>query len=170
MDYQFDHLRAFIKKLTQPTKTPSQLNLESWAEFAMEKSASSNYDRGYDKCYAQISVEARKLLIKIDSMQAYPYSKRPARDLEPDADTNITRVGPLMPKIPPAVDDPLLSLKEIEKAHIIRVLHVNGFNKTRTAKSLGITVKTLYNKFEEYKIESPECILKGKPGRKVDHE
>lgn len=42
------------------------------------------------------------------------------------------------------------SLYELEKAHIIRTLdHLNG-NKTKAAKSLGITVKTLYNKLHSY--------------------
>jgi len=43
-----------------------------------------------------------------------------------------------------------LLLSEIEKHHILRVLsHFKG-NKTRAAEAMGITVKTLYNKLNEY--------------------
>lgn len=43
-----------------------------------------------------------------------------------------------------------LTLEEIEKEHIILTLdHMNG-NKTKSAKALGITVKTLYNKLHSY--------------------
>lgn len=41
-------------------------------------------------------------------------------------------------------------LAEIEKRHILRVLHHHGGNKTRAAKVLGIDTKTLYNKLKAY--------------------
>lgn len=43
-----------------------------------------------------------------------------------------------------------MALYDLEKKHIVDTLdHLNG-NKTRAAKSLGITVKTLYNKLHSY--------------------
>ena len=43
-----------------------------------------------------------------------------------------------------------MTLFDLEKKHIIDTLdHLNG-SKTRAAKALGITVKTLYNKLHSY--------------------
>jgi Nif-specific regulatory protein len=49
-----------------------------------------------------------------------------------------------------------MTLDELEKKHICRTLdHLEG-NKTKTAKMLGITVKTLYNKLHSYGMISPK--------------
>jgi transcriptional regulator with GAF, ATPase, and Fis domain len=48
-----------------------------------------------------------------------------------------------------AVDMPL---EDVEKNHILRTLAYNQGNKTKTAQSLGITIKTLYNKLHRYGI------------------
>jgi two-component system response regulator AtoC len=44
----------------------------------------------------------------------------------------------------------LLSLKELEKQHILETLSSQNNNKTKTAKLLGITLRTLRNKLSEY--------------------
>jgi DNA-binding NtrC family response regulator len=49
---------------------------------------------------------------------------------------------------------PPLSLDEAERLHILRTLAALGSNKTRTAESLGISLKTLHNKLRRYR-ESP---------------
>ena len=43
-----------------------------------------------------------------------------------------------------------MTLNELERKHICKTLEFLGGNKTRTAKVLGITVKTLYNKLHSY--------------------
>lgn len=70
-------------------------------------------------------------------------------------------------ELPPSIRNPLahrkelklneippveMSLEELERLHILRCLdHFDG-NKTRAAQSLGITIKTLYNKLHRYGI------------------
>src|ERR1700677_3412041 len=46
--------------------------------------------------------------------------------------------------------DPDVPLHEVEKRHILKALHYFNGNKTRAAHSLGITIKTLYNKLHMY--------------------
>jgi Nif-specific regulatory protein len=43
-----------------------------------------------------------------------------------------------------------MTLGNLERKHICRTLSFLGGNKTKTAKTLGITVKTLYNKLHSY--------------------
>ena len=53
-----------------------------------------------------------------------------------------------MNEVPPVE----MSLEDLERLHILRCLeHFDG-NKTRAAQSLGITIKTLYNKLHRYGI------------------
>ncbi len=46
-----------------------------------------------------------------------------------------------------------LPLAEIEKKHILRVLESCGDNRTRAAEALGISIRTLRNKLQEYRGE-----------------
>ncbi len=45
-----------------------------------------------------------------------------------------------------------MSLAELEKRQILRVLASTGGNKTRAARVLGIDTKTLYNKLKSYQV------------------
>jgi transcriptional regulator with GAF, ATPase, and Fis domain len=63
----------------------------------------------------------------------------------------------------PASGDPLpglvsspRTLEEVEREHILRTLSQCQGNKTRAAQSLGITIKTLYNKLHRYEEGSSE--------------
>lgn len=50
----------------------------------------------------------------------------------------------------------LLSLEEVERMHIEKVLEFHKFNRVKTAQTLGITPKTLYLKIKKYKIKTRE--------------
>lgn len=45
---------------------------------------------------------------------------------------------------------PQMKLDDVERSHILRSLDFHQGNKTKTAHSLGITIKTLYNKLQRY--------------------
>jgi two-component system response regulator HydG len=49
-----------------------------------------------------------------------------------------------------------MPLEDVEKNHILRTLAYNHGNKTKTAHSLKITIKTLYNKLHRYGILQPQ--------------
>ena len=48
-----------------------------------------------------------------------------------------------------------LSIQEVEKRHIVRILSEMGWNVRKSAKILGIDRITLYRKMERYGISRP---------------
>jgi len=54
-----------------------------------------------------------------------------------------------------------MPLEEVEKNHILRTLAYNHGNKTKTAESLRITIKTLYNKLHRYGIIQAQVQTQG---------
>ena len=45
-------------------------------------------------------------------------------------------------------------LSEIEKRHIARVLKATGWNKAKSARILGISKPTLYDKIRNYELKN----------------
>lgn len=50
---------------------------------------------------------------------------------------------------------------ESERDIIIEALKVNGYNKSRVCRLLGIDRKTLYNKIERIKAAYPDSVFNG---------
>jgi DNA-binding NtrC family response regulator len=48
----------------------------------------------------------------------------------------------------------LLTLAELEKRHIQKILEITGGNRPKAAKILGINVSTIYRKLEKYKLNA----------------
>jgi DNA-binding NtrC family response regulator len=67
-----------------------------------------------------------------------------------NAEVKVEVVKPLVQK---AAEFSHMTLEELEKNHIMGTLESLSGNKTRAAKVLGITVKTLYNKLHSYGVE-----------------
>jgi two-component system response regulator AtoC len=76
-------------------------------------------------------------LIRIDDL-ALPLGPRPTEDR--DQDSARSQLGTA------------LSLREIEKIHIEGVLKLVQWNKNTAAKILGISLKTLYTKIQQYNL------------------
>ena len=55
-------------------------------------------------------------------------------------------------KLQPVIESELFSLEELEKTHIQKVLNEVKWNKTRAAEILGISVRNLYRKINQYEI------------------
>ena len=70
--------------------------------------------------------------------------------LAPSDEITAADVSAHLPDPPANAEDMLLPLDEVERRHILRVLHRTGFNRARTAKILGVDPKTLYNKLKGY--------------------
>lgn len=61
----------------------------------------------------------------------------------------------VLPKLEEGEHDGLVRLEELEKRHIMRTLaHLSG-NKKAAAESLGVSLKTLYNKLHAYGWKPP---------------
>jgi Nif-specific regulatory protein len=60
-----------------------------------------------------------------------------------------------------------MPLEEVEKHHILRTLAYNHGNKTKTAESLRITIKTLYNKLHRYGIIQSQAQNENRDGNSI---
>lgn len=57
----------------------------------------------------------------------------------------------------------LPTMAEVERQYLTMVLEQTGGNKVQTAKILGLTVKTIYNKLNSYKAESNGQVIRSSP-------
>jgi DNA-binding NtrC family response regulator len=48
----------------------------------------------------------------------------------------------------------LLTLAELERRHIQKILEITGGNRPKAAKILGINVSTIYRKLEKFKLDA----------------
>ena len=63
-----------------------------------------------------------------------------------------------------------LTLDELEREYIQRVLEAEGGNKTRAAQRLGLDRKTLYRKLEEYAVGAGSPRPDGEADREKDRD
>lgn len=50
-------------------------------------------------------------------------------------------------------DENFVTLEELEKEYLLKVLQHTEWNKEKAARILGVSVKTVYNKIEKYQIK-----------------
>lgn len=69
--------------------------------------------------------------------------------------SNEIQINDMFPNVMPEENndtDENMTLQEVEKYHIEKMMKVNNGNKVKTAEALGISLRSLYRKIEEYKI------------------
>jgi two-component system response regulator HydG len=90
----------------------------------------------------QNTVERLKILTEGDTIrfEDLPFNVRMAKKIAEGGTTSL----------PLTQSAKHMTLDELEKNHILQMLSYQHGNKTKTAKVLGITIKTLYNKLHRY--------------------
>ncbi len=70
-------------------------------------------------------------------------------------DLNLPHSYPMQSRKPSSIDDAddILSMEELEKWHIQKVLNKNRWDRSQTATQLGISPKTLYTKIKKYELK-----------------
>jgi len=58
----------------------------------------------------------------------------------------------------------LPTMAEVERKYLEAVLSQTGGNKVKTAKILGFSVKTIYNKLDGYKANEPQTLRDSSSG------
>jgi two-component system, NtrC family, response regulator AtoC len=90
----------------------------------------------------QSSKRALEMLTAMNQELKHPHSKR-ARSLRTKVNQGIAQQEQKV-KVQGDPDEDLLTLEEIKKRHVIRVLKNTKGNRSQAAKILGIDRKTLY--------------------------
>ncbi len=147
--------RLNVVKINLPPLRERRNDIPLLAEYFLKK-----YRELYHKEMSSISKEAMEILLKYD----WPGN---VRELENQMERAIVLNS--VPEVRPEhlslhYDLRLektnsfsglvgLSLREVEKNLLLKTLEAEGGNRTKTAKVLGITVRTLRNKLKEYREE-----------------
>lgn len=107
--------------------------------------ALSNYDWPGNIRELQNTIERLKILAENNEirLEDVPFSIRMPKARATGPGSSSSDSGEFSLEMP---------LEDVEKSHILRTLAYNQGNKTKTAHSLGITIKTLYNKLHRYGI------------------
>jgi DNA-binding NtrC family response regulator len=105
------------------------------------------------KSFTEITPEAQQQLLAYD----WPGNVRELRNCIGQAlilgDGKTIRLADLPPPVRASAGGPaeeLLPLADVEKEHIERVLRATEWNKTKSARLLGISKPTLYDKIRNY--------------------
>jgi two-component system response regulator HydG len=114
------------------------LGVEPRAMEALKTYAWPGNIRELQNAIEQLKILAEGPDIKLDDL---PFNIRMAQSTNPsDAPQNAQHGQPTI----------AMTLDSLEKNHILQMLAFQHGNKTKTAKVLGITIKTLYNKLHRY--------------------
>ena len=118
----------------------------------------------------KMSDEAMNVLLKYDWPGNIRELQNICQRLQILADNELITINDLPEDIvnpenkTPLDEYPSMTLNELEKKYIMKSLDFFEGNKTRVAKTLGITIKTLYNKLHEYG-EFEKFAIHTKPGK-----
>lgn len=97
--------------------------------------------RELENVIERASILCKDNLIRVEDI-SLPLGHRPVLQREQPQSTGI-QIGSAVP------------IREIEKAHIAGVLNSVGWNKNTAAEILGISLKTLYTKIQQYNLTKP---------------
>lgn len=136
-------LKSNATAIDDQVRIPISNDNNEWIHIAESDDVTAIFNKVVEEFSANMSIEGIENLTKDDvtsivtSAEQLDSSSKPVEYLPViDEDQNIGRVG--------------MTMAEIEKAAIYKTLRETGENKSKAAKILGIGVRTLYRKLDEY--------------------
>jgi two-component system response regulator AtoC len=127
-------------KIRAGNKTPKRLDAKA-LEMLMQYEWPGNI-RELENVIERAAVLSRDEMIYMDDL-ALPLRLRPMQEISSGKSVTEIRAGSA------------ISLAEIQRVHVARVLESVSWNKELAAKILGVSVKTLYAKIQAYGIVEP---------------
>jgi DNA-binding NtrC family response regulator len=114
------------------------------------------FNRKFKKHFRSVSDAAARILLGY----SWPGNVRELRNvleravlLDDGAELTPEMLPPELVRRPVPTGDQLLSLAEVEESHILSVLESTGWNKSQTARTLGISRQGLLDRLKRMKIE-----------------